>query len=211
METKMKKKSNLVTKKIDNAEREIQIAQKLSKHRQKNTEKGKLPLYKYDPEQRKLEPALSEPEGISESQASLAHHLELCKVLNAERFVGAGELLGTIAAGCKENDGIASELNGALALIEQIAPRDPLETMLVIQMISAHQTAMDLNGRMRVGSSLASRDNFGRHAERLMRIYNQHLVTLTKYRTGGKQTVEVKHVNVESGGQAIIGDVHAKS
>ncbi len=30
---------------------------------------------------------------------------------------------------------------------------------------------------------------------------------LRKHRTGGKQTVTVQHVNVQGGGQAIVGDV----
>ena len=76
-------------------------------------------------------------------------------------------------------------------------------------MVNAHTTAMELMGRMRNSETIASRDLHGRHCERLLRIYGQHMATLTKYRTGGKQTVEVKHVNVESGGQAIIGDFNA--
>ena len=50
---------------------------------------------------------------------------------------------------------------------------------------------------------------YGRHAQRLLRIYSQQVAAFAKYRNGGKQTVEVKHVNVEKGGQAIIGDVRA--
>jgi hypothetical protein len=32
---------------------------------------------------------------------------------------------------------------------------------------------------------------------------------LRKHRNGGKQTVTVQHVNVEDGGQAIVGDVQS--
>jgi len=31
---------------------------------------------------------------------------------------------------------------------------------------------------------------------------------LNKYRTGGKQTIQVQHVNVNEGGQAIVGNVN---
>ena len=42
---------------------------------------------------------------------------------------------------------------------------------------------------------------------RLQATYQQGLLTIQKLRTGGNQTVTVQHVNIESGGQAVIGNV----
>ena len=44
---------------------------------------------------------------------------------------------------------------------------------------------------------------------RLMGVYQQGLLTMQRLRTGGNQTVTVQHVNVQSGGQAVIGNVQA--
>ena len=40
---------------------------------------------------------------------------------------------------------------------------------------------------------------------KLMRLYNETFETLNRYRRKGKQKIVVQHVNVNSGGQAIVG------
>jgi hypothetical protein len=47
-------------------------------------------------------------------------------------------------------------------------------------------------------------------AARLMSVFQDGLLTLQKLRTGGNQTVTVQHVNVESGAQAVIGNVQTR-
>ena len=44
---------------------------------------------------------------------------------------------------------------------------------------------------------------------KLMRTFTAQMEALRKHRHGGKQTVTVQHVNVEDGGQAIVGTVEA--
>jgi hypothetical protein len=41
----------------------------------------------------------------------------------------------------------------------------------------------------------------------LARTYATQMDAVRKHRNGGNQTVTVQHVNVEGGGQAIVGDV----
>ena len=43
-----------------------------------------------------------------------------------------------------------------------------------------------------------------------MRTFTAQVETLKKYRTGGNQTIQVQHVNVNEGGQAIVGDVKGR-
>lgn len=45
-------------------------------------------------------------------------------------------------------------------------------------------------------------------ATKLMRLYNETFDALNKYRRKGEQKFVVQHVNVQSGGQAVVGDVH---
>ena len=42
---------------------------------------------------------------------------------------------------------------------------------------------------------------------KLARAYVAQMEALRKHRNGGKQTVTVQHVNVQDGGQAIVGNV----
>ena len=42
---------------------------------------------------------------------------------------------------------------------------------------------------------------------KLARTYSMQMETLRKHRNGGKQTVRVERVTVESGGQAVVGNV----
>jgi len=42
---------------------------------------------------------------------------------------------------------------------------------------------------------------------KLARTYVSQMEALRKHRNGGKQTVTVQHVNVQDGGQAIVGNV----
>lgn len=46
-----------------------------------------------------------------------------------------------------------------------------------------------------------------RIVNKLARTFATQMEALRKHRNGGKQTVTVQHVNVEDGGQAIVGNV----
>ncbi|MEM9128795.1 MAG: hypothetical protein AAGA97_03620 [Pseudomonadota bacterium] len=50
-----------------------------------------------------------------------------------------------------------------------------------------------------------------KHAHKLMTLYSQKLARLDKHRGKGQQRVTVEHVNVEPGGQAIVGHVDTGS
>ncbi|TLS66502.1 hypothetical protein FEF65_10060 [Mariprofundus erugo] len=93
----------------------------------------------------------------------------------------------------------------------QLAPNDQVEGMLFSQMIALHNMAMECACRvMHSEQTFEGRDMNMRHATRLMNAYANAVATLDKHRSKGKQkiTVEHQHIQVENGGQAIVGDVH---
>jgi hypothetical protein len=59
--------------------------------------------------------------------------------------------------------------------------------------------------------SFEGRDANLRHAERLLATYARQLEVLDGHRGKGQQQVTVKYVNVESGGQAVVGNVQSSS
>jgi len=95
---------------------------------------------------------------------------------------------------------------------DAIGAGNSLEKMLAHQMAVAHEATMRL---MDQALSFESRQEsveacrLANTAARLMGVYQDGLLTLQRLRTGGSQTVTVQHVNVQSGAQAVIGNVGA--
>ncbi len=96
----------------------------------------------------------------------------------------------------------------ALELYESLTPADGAEGMLALQMVGTHDAALECLRRAAVpNQTFERRDVALKHAHKLMTLYTQQLATLNKHRGKGQQKVTVEHVNVEPGGQAIVGNV----
>ena len=98
----------------------------------------------------------------------------------------------------------------AFEQFESIKPTDATESMLAAQMIGTHAAAMEcLRRAMLHQQTVAGRDMELKHAQKLMALYTQQLAALDKHRGKGQQTITVERVTVQSGGQAIVGNVDA--
>ena len=96
----------------------------------------------------------------------------------------------------------------AAAMQAELKPRDAIEAMLIIQMKATHVAMTSLSQKlMDCASSSQVRESYERSMTRLSRTYLAQMDALKKYRAKAQQTVRVERVNVESGGQAIVGDV----
>ena len=96
----------------------------------------------------------------------------------------------------------------ALQLYESLEPADGAEGMLATQMVGTHDAALECLKRAAIANqTFEGRDMALKHAHKLMALYTQQLATLNKHRGKGQQKVTVEHVNVEAGGQAIVGNV----
>ncbi|SDJ14741.1 hypothetical protein [Lutimaribacter saemankumensis] len=94
-----------------------------------------------------------------------------------------------------------------LSIIKDLEPRDAVERMLVVQMAATH-VAMIRSARWLAGTeTLPQVQAHYTGYNKLARTYAAQVEALRKYRNGGRQTVTVQHVNVEDGGQAIVGNV----
>ncbi|PXW67932.1 hypothetical protein C7964_10421 [Loktanella sp. PT4BL] len=107
-----------------------------------------------------------------------------------------------------EDDDRRVRILRAVELFEELQPQDAAETMLAAQMVGTHTAALECLRRAAVqGQTFEGRDINLKHAEKLMALYTKQLATLDKHRGKGQQKVTVEYVNVESGGQAIVGNV----
>ena len=117
-------------------------------------------------------------------------------------------LHGYLTLNSSELEDSTKDMRGFLpAIIREIAPRDGVERMLAVQMATTHVALVRQGGRMANAEQLPQLEAHERAYNKLARTYTAQVEALRKYRNGGKQTVTVQHVNVEDGGQAIVGNV----
>lgn len=137
--------------------------------------------------------ALSEIFGTPDADQASAFLSHCLKVLRCDEAGDAGE----------SND----ERHFLLSIIRDMAPSDPVERMLSVQMAATHVATI------RAGRWLATCDNLPQCQahytgfNKLARTFAAQVEALRKHRTGGNQTVTVQHVTVADGGQAIVGNV----
>jgi hypothetical protein len=94
------------------------------------------------------------------------------------------------------------------AALRSIGPRDALEALLAVQMVRTHNLALAYLERAGgKGQTVLGIQIFSNFANRLLQTFTAQMETLKTYRTKGEQKVEVKHVHVNRGGQAIVGAV----
>ena len=96
-------------------------------------------------------------------------------------------------------------LNTMLSALKAMAPKDPMELRLMLQMLQTHGIAAELLGKSHNTSSL-SFEEYSKASIRFMRLYLQQMEALRRYRNGGKQEITVNHIQAS---QAIVGDVYA--
>jgi len=104
----------------------------------------------------------------------------------------------------------AMAMNQAIASLAEIAPRDGIEGMLASQMIATHEMSMIMARRSVASKTIDTIESAVNLTAKLNRSFTAQMDALQRYRTKGQQKIVVEHqqVTVESGGQAVIGDVH---
>ena len=74
-------------------------------------------------------------------------------------------------------------------------------------MAAVHVATMTFAQRLSNVDNIAQQDSAERAFNKLARTFTTQIEALKRYRTGGEQKVTVKHVTVNEGGQAIVGNV----
>lgn len=108
--------------------------------------------------------------------------------------------LRMLASGLGRSDDVI--LNGILAQLQEMKPRDAVERCLIIQMLlTAHKSIQALTASASADSQ-EEQEMKSALAMRFMRLYLQQCEALRKFRTGGSQTITINHMNVD---KAVIG------
>ena len=94
----------------------------------------------------------------------------------------------------------------SIALLRDIKPKDTIEAMLAVQMVSTHHAALECSRRaMHQEQTFDGRSQNLKFAAALMNLYTRQMEALNKHRGKGQQKVTVEHVHVEAGAQAVVG------
>ena len=107
-------------------------------------------------------------------------------------------------------DDLMTRIQSAISMLQGIKPTDEVEGMLATQMVATHNAAMEcLRRAMIPAHPIQGRDLNLKHATKLLSVYSRQIEVLNKHRGKGQQKITVERVNVESGGQAIVGHVES--
>jgi hypothetical protein len=100
------------------------------------------------------------------------------------------------------------QVEAMLVAMSGMEPRDVFEGMLIAQAIATHNAVMECHRRAMIPeqSFEGRRENLNQ-ANRLSRTFAALSEALDRHRGKGQQRITVEHVNVQAGGQAIVGAV----
>jgi hypothetical protein len=127
-----------------------------------------------------------------------------------EALAFLGHCLSVLNA--REAGGGSSEVDDQrlfmISIVNNIAARDAVERMLAVQMAATHVALVRAAGLLAKASTIQHLEAYSTAYNKLARTYAAQMEALRKHRNGGQQKVQVEHVHVHSGGQAIVGAVH---
>jgi len=154
---------------------------------------AKLTLSMLDPKNHSL-PAEIKDKALRANQ-------EKCKLDKLFIHISAQAEYGHLNDLCRVKD-IANNIRN------QNGDQNPIEAMLIDQMTAVHKASMLMLSKIydEGGFDLEDAERFIQLSNKLMKTYQLGLQTLNQIKNSGKQTIVVKHQNVQvNGGQAIVG------
>lgn len=131
----------------------------------------------------------------------------------AELNVGSANVISLEASterialiSCLGQDTAAMALDAA----EAAGAENSLEKMLAHQIAVAHHQALTLLSKANLEADPTHQIRLSGLATKWMTTSQTAMLTLKKLRSGGEQRITIQHVNVTSGGQAVIGEVNSR-
>jgi len=123
-------------------------------------------------------------------------------------------LTQVVNAGCSKYNH-QEIVDNAIVTINDIKPKDAIEAMLASQIVATHNATMQnltrANGLLssKVYKEIELGSKAFNVANKLTRTFTMQMEALQRYRGKGQQKMVIEHVNINSGGQAVIGNIEA--
>ena len=123
-------------------------------------------------------------------------HLVLEKIINFNKVDGS------------DSKSLQKKINASLAALSDLEARDPVESMLIHQLIVTNEMFHTCSTRANISNQNSDRiDEYIKHMTKLSRLFLNQIRILNSYRNQGQQKVKVEHVHISDGGQAVFGDI----
>jgi hypothetical protein len=100
-------------------------------------------------------------------------------------------------------------LNAAIALVASVQPRNELQAVLAVEIAGIAFAGQKLLRQSQHQLDEIYINVYGNYAIKLLRLQLDLMQALERLQRGNKQTVEVRHVHIHSGGQGVVGIVNA--
>jgi hypothetical protein len=97
--------------------------------------------------------------------------------------------------------------NTAFQSLSDCEPRDSTEAKLCLQSTVLYAQGLRHMEKAENSNRVDHSEFYLKNAIKLLRLHNETIEALAKYRRGGEQKVIVQHVQVNDGGKAIVGNV----
>ncbi|MGY3364477.1 hypothetical protein ACVWZL_001602 [Bradyrhizobium sp. GM2.4] len=94
-----------------------------------------------------------------------------------------------------------------ISLVKSIAPKDSIEAMLAVQMVSVHAATMRSACRLALTDDIPQQESLTRALTRLARTFASQIEALSRHRNNGERAITVRNLSVQDGGRAIVGNV----
>jgi hypothetical protein len=98
-------------------------------------------------------------------------------------------------------------INAIMANMAEMGPLDASEGMLITQMIAVYNQVMKCMEYAAKAQTMEITEKYINMATKLQRTFTAQMEALNRHRRKGAQKVVVQHVNVNDGGQAIVGSI----
>lgn len=137
------------------------------------------------------------PFGLTREMAAMAFGTDHRSI---RQELGTQLALATPCSAVSDKANFDDSISAALAMLSEIAPRDTIESMAAVQMITIHNAAMDAFRRaIRSGQISPASEMYLRRAERLSSLFDRLSTSFDRRRGRGQQTIRVEHVNASRG------------
>lgn len=103
----------------------------------------------------------------------------------------------------------ADRMNITMQTLADGEPKDTTEARLLLQAQALYSHGMRYLRKGGDADMLYHAEYFMKNATKLLRLHNETIEALNRYRRGGEQRVLVQHVQINDGGKAIVGQMVA--
>ena len=100
-------------------------------------------------------------------------------------------------------------LNAAIAVISSLNPQTELAALMAVQIVATSFVGLKFLSQSQRHMDEIYIDVYGGFATKLFRLQLEMIQSLDRHQRGNKQTVEVRHVHIHSGGQGVVGIINA--